>query len=118
MKNRSSLLILEKNWEEMLGRMPGLLATLNAGFRSMMTIPLISKDQVIGTLTLQTNKENAYTGVEVKLAERISNQIAGAIANAQLYIERKAAEEALQKVRGGKAASSRECHRSRYRANC
>jgi PAS domain S-box-containing protein len=96
-QNRSSLLIVEKNWEEMLGRMPGLLPTLNAGFRSMMTIPLISKDQVIGTLTLQTTKENAYTGAEVKLAERISNQIAGAIANAQLFIERKAVEEALQK---------------------
>ena len=90
---------------------------LKAGFRSIMLIPLISKDQVIGTLALQTAKQNAYTEVELKLAERISNQIAGAIANAQLFIERKRAEEALQRVRRSKAASSRECDHGRDWAN-
>ena len=97
MQNRSSLLILEENREEMLGRIPGLLPIFKAGFRSMMLIPLISKHQVIGTLALQTAKQNAYTGVELKLAERIGNQIAGAITNAQLFVERKRAEEALQR---------------------
>jgi methyl-accepting chemotaxis protein len=88
-RHRSSLSIFEENREEMLGRIPGLLPVFNAGFRSMMLIPLISKDQVIGTLALQAVKQNAYTKVEQKLAERISNQIAGAIANAQLYEEAK-----------------------------
>jgi PAS domain S-box-containing protein len=97
MQNRSTLLILEENREEMLGRIPGLLPIFKAGFRSMMLIPLTSKDQVIGTLALQTAKQNAYTEVDLKLAERISNQIAGAIANAQLFIERKRTEESLQK---------------------
>jgi PAS domain S-box-containing protein len=97
MQNRSTLLILEENREEMLGRIPGLLPIFKVGFRSMMFIPLISKDQVIGTLALQTAKQNAYTEVDLKLAERISNHIAGAIANAQLFIERKQAEEALQR---------------------
>ena len=97
MQNRSTLLILEENREEMLGRIPGLLTIFKAGFRSMMLIPLITKDQVIGTLALQTAKQNAYTEVELKLAERVSNQIAGAIANAQLFIERKRAEQALQR---------------------
>jgi len=62
----------------------------------MMFIPLISKDQVIGTLALQTAKQNAYTQVDLKLAERVSAQIAGAIANAQLFAERKRAEESLR----------------------
>ena len=95
MRNRSTLLVLEEDREEMLGRIPGLLPAFNAGVRSMMFIPLISKDQVIGTLALQTAKPNAYTEVDLKLAERVSNQIAGAIANAQLFIERKRAEGAL-----------------------
>jgi PAS domain S-box-containing protein len=94
-QHRSSLSILEENREEMLGRIPGLLPIFNAGFRSMMLIPLISKDQVIGTLALQAVKPNAYTKVEQKLAERVGNQIAGAIDNAQLFNERKQAEEAL-----------------------
>ncbi len=88
-QHRSSLSILEENREEMLGRIPGMLPIFKAGFRSMMLIPLISKDQVIGTLALQSVKQNAYTKVEQKLAERVSNQIAGAIANAQLYEETK-----------------------------
>jgi two-component system cell cycle sensor histidine kinase/response regulator CckA len=97
MQNRSSLFILEANREEMLGRIPGLLPILKAGYRSMMLIPLISKDQVIGTLALQSFKQNAYTEVDLKLAERVSAQIAGAIANAQLYFERMQVEEALRR---------------------
>jgi PAS domain S-box-containing protein len=96
MQNRSTLLILEENREEMLGRIPGLLPIFKVGFRSMMFIPLISKDQVIGTLALQTAKQNAYTEVDLKLAERVSAQIAGAIANAQLFNERKRMEDALR----------------------
>jgi PAS domain S-box-containing protein len=95
-KNRSSLLILEENREEMMSRLPGLLPLFKAGFQSIMFIPLISKDQVIGMLTLQAAKQNAYTEVDLKLAERVSNQIAGAIANVQLFTERKQAEEALR----------------------
>jgi PAS domain S-box-containing protein len=96
MQNRSSLLILEANREEMLGRIPGLLPIFKAGFRSMMLIPLISKDQVIGTLALQTARQNAYAEVDLKLAYRVSAQVAGAIANAQLFNERLRAEEALR----------------------
>jgi PAS domain S-box-containing protein len=98
MQNRSSLLILEANREEMLGRIPGLLPIFKAGFCSIMLIPLISKDQVIGTLALQTAKQNAYTEVDLKLAERVTAQIAGAITNAQLFIERKRAEEAVNRL--------------------
>jgi two-component system cell cycle sensor histidine kinase/response regulator CckA len=97
MQNRSSLVILEENREEMLGRIPGFLTIFKAGFRSMMLIPLISKDQVIGTLALQSFKQNAYTEVDLRLAERVSAQIAGAIANAQLYFERSRIEEALRR---------------------
>ena len=96
MQNRSSLLIQEVNREEMLGRIPCLLPIFKAGFRSMILIPLISKDQVIGTLALQTSKKNAYTGADLSLGERVGNQIAGAIASAQLFVEHKQAEEALR----------------------
>ena len=96
-QNRSSLLILGENQKEVIGRFPGLLPLFNAGFRSVMLVPLISKDQVIAVLNLQTVKGNAYTEADLKLAEKVGHQIAGAIINAQLFAERKRAEEALRK---------------------
>ena len=62
-----------------------------------MGVPLISKDVVIGVLHFQSFHSNAYTEREVKLAEEVGNQIAGAIASASLYGELKEAEETLQK---------------------
>lgn len=42
---------------------------------------------------MRSLKPYAYTDKDVRLAERVANQIAGAIANAQLFIERKRALE-------------------------
>ena len=63
----------------------------------MISVPLISKDQVIGVLNFRSTKPNIYSEADLRLAERVGNQIAGAIANAQLYAEVKRAEEALQR---------------------
>jgi signal transduction histidine kinase len=64
----------------------------------MISVPLISKDQVIGGLHIRSVKPNAYTEFELRLAERIGNQIAGAIANAQLFAERQRLEERLRRA--------------------
>ena len=71
---------------------PGLLPELQHGIRSFLTVPLISKDHVIGGLALRSTKSGAYTDRDLRLAGNIANQIAGAISNAQLFIERKQAE--------------------------
>ena len=96
-QNRSPLLITEPNREETMGKFPGLLPVFEAGIRSMMMVPLISEGQVIGVLNLQTAAENAYTPSHLKLAERVGSQIAGAIANAQLFQERKRMQDKLIK---------------------
>jgi len=93
---KSSLLIQTEDENEISRCFPALLATYRAGVRSMMSIPLISKDQVIGGLHFRSLKPKAYTISDVRLAERIGNQIAGAIANAQLYGEMKKVELALR----------------------
>jgi signal transduction histidine kinase len=90
---RSGLIIPTEDENEVAAQVPGLLPVFRAGIRSVMMIPLIFRDRVIGLLNLQSIKPKAYTEKELRVAERIGNQIAGAIANVQLRNERKRAEE-------------------------
>jgi len=96
-RTRSSQLIQADDKEELANRFPALLSSFEVGLRSFMAVPLISKDQVLGVLHVQSANEKAYTEADVNLAESIASQIAGAIANARLYTERKRAEEQLQR---------------------
>jgi PAS domain S-box-containing protein len=96
-RTREIMLIHIEDQEKVNNEFPELLPNFQAGIRSLIAIPLISKDEVIGVLNLQSCKPDAYSEKDLKLAERVGNQIAGAIANAQLYSERKQAEEALKK---------------------
>jgi PAS domain S-box-containing protein len=90
---RTPMLTMLEDLKKVTDTYPNLLPNFQAGIRSMMGIPLISKNEVIGILHLQLTKLDAYTEKDLKLAERVGNQIAGAIANAQLFAERKRAEE-------------------------
>jgi PAS domain S-box-containing protein len=94
--NRQSLLIQPESREELEGKFPKFIPHFQSGLRSMMAIPMISRDAVVGLLHLQSKRENAYTEQDVRVAERIASQIAGVVASAQLFAERKRAEEALQ----------------------
>src|SRR4030042_13843 len=96
LRTGSSLLIQEENWEAFTSRYPGLLPIFKAGFKSVMMTPLISRNRAIGVLNVQSNKAHVYTEKELRITERISAQIAGAIANAQLFSERQRSEEALR----------------------
>ncbi len=93
MRARSSLIIRKENQEEALGRFPDLLNYFEAGFQSLLFVPLISKNQVIGILNFLSTKPDAYSPVDLRLAEKVGNQIAGAIANAQHFLEKKREEE-------------------------
>jgi signal transduction histidine kinase len=97
-RTRSSLLIQGDNIDEVASRFPRLLPTFQAEFRSLIFVPLISKDRAIGVLSFRSLVPKAYTDQDVRLAERVGNQIAGAIANTQLFTERKLAEEELKKA--------------------
>jgi diguanylate cyclase (GGDEF)-like protein/PAS domain S-box-containing protein len=54
----------------------------------------------VGVLHYRSKKRNAYSEQDLKLAERIGIQIAGAVANAQLYSELKQTEISLRKSEG------------------
>jgi len=110
---KSSLLVQTEDFNEYKDRFPMLLSTFQAGFQSIMNIPLFSKGRIIGGLLLRSLKPYAYTDKDVRLAERIGDQIAGAIANAQLFNERKQAEEALEKNQEELLEKNREIEASR-----
>jgi diguanylate cyclase (GGDEF)-like protein len=82
---RTGLLINPASVEELAGQYPGLVGNFRSGLRSMMCVPLISSDEVIGALHFRSKNPNFYKKPDLLLAEKIGSQIAGAIANAQLY---------------------------------
>jgi len=96
-RTRSSLLIQTEDFDEYKDRFPMLLSTFQAGFRSIMNVPIFSKGEIMGGLLLRSLKPYAYTDHDVRLAERVGNQISGAIANAQLFTELKKTEDTIKK---------------------
>ncbi|EKD36679.1 MAG: multi-sensor hybrid histidine kinase, partial [uncultured bacterium] len=97
---RTGLLFNPQNADEVVARFPAFSTTFQAGMHSMISIPLISRDEVIGVLNFRSGKIDAYTEQNLHLAERIGAQIAGAIANAQLFTDLKKAENSLRESEG------------------
>ena len=65
---------------------------LRPALRSTLQVPLISNDHPIGVLALDSLDPDAYSQRDLGLAQHISAQIAGAVANAQLHLKQKRAE--------------------------
>ncbi|MDP1991340.1 MAG: diguanylate cyclase [Syntrophales bacterium] len=93
---RTSLRIQPASIDEIVGRFPRLTPIFQAGLRSIMCVPLVYRDEVIGVLHFRSKKPSAYTEQDLRLAERIGEQIVGTIANAQLYAGLKKTEQELK----------------------
>lgn len=65
-----------------------LIPSFKEGMRSFLCIPLIWTDQTIGSLLFQRKEPKAFSQEDLRLSERIAYQIAGAMANAQLFREK------------------------------
>jgi hypothetical protein len=91
---RASVLLQMEDEDKIVGQFYTLLPAFRAGIRSMMSIPLISRDEVIGVLHFLSIKPEGYTGQDLKLAENIGFQVAGAITNAMLLKDVKEKEAA------------------------
>jgi PAS domain S-box-containing protein len=98
MQNKSGRIIHVENAEDLVRQFPSVTASLvvQAGIRSMIGIPLIYRDEIIGSLHFRSIKPNVYTEYDLRLAERIGMQIAGAIATAQLYSDLRKTETYLR----------------------
>ena len=95
---RSGVLVSAEDREEVRALLPSvlLLKESDKDTWSIIVVPLIAQDKVIGALHISSLKAGAYSKRDLSLAERIAAQIAGAIANAQLFNEVKEAEARLR----------------------
>ena len=91
------VLIHQERDEDLAARYPFVKLSFRVGLRSMLSVPLIYRDQVIGALHFRSKQSLAYTEQNFRLAERIAAQIAGAVANAQLFAQCKRMEETVKK---------------------
>ena len=96
MRGRTGLIIQPESIDEIVSRIPALSATFQVGLRSLLSVPLISRNEVIGALHFRSKKRDAYKEQDLRLAEKIGAQIAGAIANAQLFTDLKKTEISLR----------------------
>jgi len=96
---RRSLRIQPSSVDEIVGQFPKLSPIFKAGLRSIMCVPLIYRDDVIGVLHFRSIKQNAYSEQDLLLAEKIGMQISGAIANAQQFNDISRTGEALEEER-------------------
>lgn len=82
--------------------------SLEFGLNSFICAPLISNDQVIAVLHISAFKTDAYDDHDVAIVESIAFQIAGAIANNDLYdqLEYESKEREILPEIGRKATST------------
>jgi len=97
-RTRNGVCVCLESEEEIINRFPSAapVTALRAGVKSIMAVPLIFRDKVIGGLHFHTIKKNAYTDRDLRLAEMVGQTIAGAIANAQIFSELKKTKDLLQ----------------------
>jgi len=72
---------------------PGLMPFFKVGTSSLLSVPLVSRGEVIAVLNLISKLPQTYSAGDLVLALAIGQQIAGAVANAQQFAERKRSEQ-------------------------
>jgi len=87
-RSRQTLYLDDTFESEYLTSTPtGFLRVGGRETRSYIGIPLILRDKVIGVLSIQSYKTDAYTRHQIQIMEMIAVQAAIAIENARLYSE-------------------------------
>ncbi len=60
--------------------------------RSEVALPLISRGEVLGAMTAQSREPNAFTDQDVAVLQSMADQVANAIANAELFEQNRVAQ--------------------------
>ncbi|HEY3298640.1 MAG TPA: GAF domain-containing protein [Armatimonadota bacterium] len=54
-------------------------------FQSMLSVPLVAGDEALGVINIKTDNPHEYTNSQIRLMERIAEQVANAIQSSRLY---------------------------------
>lgn len=90
--SNSAMLIQSDNIDELSHQILGLVPVYKAGARSFIGVPLVSRNEIIGALHINSINEKNYDERDLSLALRIANQISGALSNARLYRQNRLVE--------------------------
>ena len=95
-RSRRGLAIQGENAGEIARRFVETSLGADTGLRSMIAVPLISRNQAFGVLFLLSGEKEGYAEEDLRLAESAGAQIAGALANAELFAQRQRIERELK----------------------
>ncbi len=85
---KEPLVIVDVESEPLLDSIRHLLSHLLSNVKSILIVPLIVQNEVMGVIRLDSlEKQRRWLPDEIALAQTIANQIAVAVRNAQLYEE-------------------------------
>ncbi len=66
--------------------------------RSEMALPLVSRGQVMGALTIQSAEEDAFTQEDIDVLQTVADQIANALQNSQLFNQIQSVQARFQEL--------------------
>lgn len=66
------------------------------GLSSMLSVPLVVKEKVIGVINCYSQKPHNFTDIEVNLLTTVANQAAVAIENTELMVKTRVIQEELE----------------------
>jgi PAS domain S-box-containing protein len=92
---KHSIIVQGLSEKKLKERFPFTVISYQADVRSWLCTPLINGGEFVGSLLVLTKKKNAFTDADSELAQRVGNQIAGAIDSVRLYEDLKKVESAL-----------------------
>jgi DNA-binding NarL/FixJ family response regulator/GAF domain-containing protein len=90
MQKRAGIIVQGENTADFVQQYPLTQIGPGCGLFSLLSVPVFWQGEVIGVLSLRSADNNAYSPRDLRVAERIAAQIAGALANAALHASQKA----------------------------
>ena len=95
-RNRRGLLLGNEAEQATLERFPNQDPGMAASLRWLVAAPLVSRNEVIGSMHFRVSEPGIYNANSLDLAERVAAQIAGAVANSILYAKQRETQAALE----------------------
>ena len=84
---RTSIIVQDNNLEQFVRRFPLTDVGHDAGLRSLLSVPILWRDEIIGILSFRSARTDAFTQRDRVAGERVAASIANAVANARLHTE-------------------------------